>query len=312
MSVNELSPELSVVIVNWNTGAQLGACLDSLAGDAALDIVVVDNGSVDGSEHLAAGRQNVMLIQSHANLGFGKACNLGASHARGDFFLFLNPDAAVYPETLEKVVSFMRNSANSRFGICGVQLSGEDGVVARTCTRFPSATSFLFHSLGMDRLFPRGGYFMSEWRHDESRAVDHVIGAFYFVRREVFEALSGFDERFFVYLEDLDFSLRAKRAGWESFYLADAQAFHAGGGASRQIKARRLFYSLRSRLLYVVKNFNISGVATVFIATLLVEPFSRSVFAISRGSWLGVKETWHGYAMLWAWLPQWLIRGVTR
>jgi len=153
---------------------------------------------------------------------------------------------------------------------------------------------------------------MAEWGHAQTREVDHVIGAFFLVRRVVFEALGGFDERFFVYLEDLDFSRRASNAGWSSVYLADAQAFHAGGGTSNQIKARRLFYSLRNRLLYAFKHFSWPEAMLVMFATLLIEPFSRAALALLRWSWSGLKETWAAYGMLWNWLPQWLFKGVTR
>jgi len=153
---------------------------------------------------------------------------------------------------------------------------------------------------------------MAEWPHDITRDVDHVIGAFFLVRRSLFESLGRFDERFFVYLEDLDFSYRARQAGWRSVYLANAQAFHAGGGTSHQVKARRLFYSLRSRLLYAAKHFSKSGAALVFLATLLLEPLSRSAWALMRRSLPSLKETWQGYGMLWCWLPQWVFKGVTR
>jgi len=153
---------------------------------------------------------------------------------------------------------------------------------------------------------------MAEWDHGQTRYVDHVIGAFYLVRRETFNALGGFDERFFVYLEDLDFSLRARQAGWFSVYLVDARAFHAGGGTSRQVKASRLFYSLRSRLLYAFKHFNALAATAVLIATLVMEPLSRSALALARRSRPALNETWAAYGMLWRWVPHWVLRGRTR
>jgi GT2 family glycosyltransferase len=197
-------------------------------------------------------------------------------------------------------------------GLCGVQLVDKSGHVAHSCARFPHAFGFLAHSLGAVRFFPRLGHLMAEWPHDQTREVDHVIGAFFLVRRSLFEELGGFDERFFVYLEDLDFSYRAHKAGWKTIYLTDAQAFHAGGGTSNQVKAKRMFYSLRSRLLYAFKHFNRAGALLVLLSTLLVEPLTRTGYALLRGSWTSIKETWSGYAMLYRWLPQWVLRGVTR
>ena len=305
---------ISIIIVNWNAGHQLRACIDSIAHYSAglvQKTVVVDNGSVDGSDGSIENLSNIDLIRTGSNLGFGKACNLGARQAESEYLLFLNPDAALFPDTLPKAVAFMRDPVNAKVGICGVQLLDQSGHVSRSCARFPSAPGFVAHAVGLDRLFPRLGHFMAEWDHAQTRKVDHVIGAFFLVRRAMFESLGGFDERFFVYLEDLDFSRRASHAGWRSVYLADAQAFHAGGGTSNQVKARRLFYSLRSRLLYAFKHFYLPGAMVVMLATLLVEPFSRSALAVLRGSWSGLKETWAAYGMLWCWLPQWLLKGST-
>lgn len=275
-------------------------------------MVLVDNASTDDSlgrvETLPSLPFKLLVIRNSENYGFGKACNLGAQNAKSDYFLFLNPDAALYADTLTKAMAYMQDPANSQVGICGVQLLEDSGQVSRSCARFPSAMGFVAHAIGLDRLFPRLGHFMAEWPHDKTRQVNHVIGAFFLVRRALFESLGGFDERFFVYLEDLDFSYRAGQAGWHSVYLADVQAFHAGGGTSNQIKARRLFYSLRSRLLYAFKHFSLLGAFSVLLATLLVEPISRSALALMRCSWGGLKETWDAYGMLTAWLLERLRR----
>lgn len=302
---------IDTIIVNWNAGHQIKQCIDSLNGSISQQIIVVDNASSDDSEKAVADLPGVTLIRSLENLGFGKACNLAAKRASSEYLLFLNPDAAVHPGTLEKAQAYMQDPANVRVGICGVQLLDEAGHVARSCARFPSATGFVAHAIGLDRLFPRLGHFMAEWPHDSTRQVDHVIGAFFLVRRALFDSLGGFDERFFVYLEDLDFSYRAGQAGWHSVYLADVQAFHAGGGTSNQIKARRLFYSLRSRLLYAFKHFSWIGAIAVMLATLFVEPLSRSALALIRRSWTGLRETWSAYGMLWRWLPRWAFKGET-
>jgi GT2 family glycosyltransferase len=310
-----MNAAVDVVIVNWNSGVQLRACIDSIAHHGAGLVgktIIVDNGSIDGSDLVADSRPGVSLIRAGENLGFGRACNRGASHARSEFLLFLNPDAALQANTLQTAMDFMTDPVNSAIAICGVQLKDDSGHVARSCTRFPRELGLVAHAVGLTRLVPRWGYFMADWSHAETREVDHVIGAFFLVRRRVFEQIGGFDERFFLYLEDLDFSYRARKVGFRSVYLAGTQAFHAGGGTSKQVKARRLFYSLRSRLLYAFKHFSWAGALLVLLATVLIEPLSRSALALGRRSWSGLKETWEGYGMLWKWLPQWLLRGVTR
>ena len=309
-----ISP-MSIVVVNWNAGLQLRTCIDSITQHAhglVHQTIVVDNGSGDGSDASIEDLPNVTLIRTGVNLGFGKACNLGAQQANSEYLLFLNPDAALYVGTLPKALAYMQDPANAKVGICGVQLLDETDHVSRSCARFPSALGFVAHVVGLDRFFPRLGNAMAEWDHAKTREVDQVIGAFFLVRRELFDALHGFDERFFVYFEEVDFSYRAHKAGWRSVYLANAQAFHAGGGTSNQVKAHRLFYSLRSRLLYAFKHFSWFGAVMVLMASLFVEPLSRSALALVRGSWSGLKETWAAYGMLWRWLPQLVLKGVTR
>lgn len=299
--------KIDIVIVNWNSGSQLSDCLDSIEAFGAPyveKVIVVDNGSSDGSAQTATQRAGTKLVEAKENLGFGRACNLGAHHTTSSFILFLNPDASLFAGTLERCAAHIDNSANDRIGIFGVQLLDEHGRVARSCARFADPSGFVLSSIGMGALFPSMSLHMNDWDHLKCRVVDHVIGAFFLVRTEVFGLLNGFDERFFVYLEDLDFSYRAKQLGWASQYLADAQAFHAGGGTSRHIKAQRLFYSLRSRLLYANKHFSAAGAAAVWLATLFVEPWSRSALALARRSVHSLRDTWIAYGMLLRWLPQ--------
>lgn len=307
--------KIDVVIVNWNAGVQLLECVDSVIqyGQPFVgQVIVVDNGSSDGSESAVENLPGLTLIRAGANLGFGKACNVGATHANAEYLLFLNPDARLFADSLAGVLDFMVEPENAKVGICGVQLIDEAGQVARSCARFPSVSGVVAHATGLERLIPVLGHTMNEWDHATTREVDQVIGAFFLIRQAVFQAIQGFDERFFVYFEEVDASYRARQLGWSSVYFADAQAFHAGCGSSRQIKAKRLFYSLRSRILYAFKHFNPPGAAIVLFASLFIEPLSRSALALGRCSWAFFKETWLAYGMLFCWLPEWVFTGRTR
>lgn len=301
----DLPSKIDVVVVNWNSGNQLFDCIQSLSdygGTHVSSVSVVDNASTDDSIERIKDFAFVRVIKSDANLGFAKACNLGAKNSNAKYLLFLNPDAAVFSDTLSKVLNFMDSKAGSNIGICGVQLIDEHGAVARSCARFPNSIDFVAHGFGIDKIKKNLSYVLSDWNHSSSKNVDHVIGAFFMVRRVAFDFIKGFDEDYFLYLEDLDFSLRLSKAGWKSFYFAEAQAFHLGGGTSRKIKAKRLFYSLRSRTTYAFKNFSGVKAACVCITMLLIEPFSRSALAVARLSWSGIKETWIAYGMLWRWI----------
>lgn len=303
-------PDVLAVVVNWNAGKQLENCLRSLQHQC--QVVVVDNDSTDGSDQLAERFSGVTLIRPLSNLGFAKACNLGAKNSATKYILFLNPDAVIYDDTLEKVLSYMHSDEYKHVGICGVQLTDESGKVARSCARHPSFGQLICHSIGIDRFFPRTGFLMTDWVHDRTQYVDHVIGAFYFVRRDVFIQLDGFDEHFFLYYEDLDFSKRARNKGWQSLYVADARAYHKGGGTSDQIKAKRLFYALRSRLQYSVKHFGLLSAGLVGLSTLLIEPLTRSVLALMKRSPADFSETWQAYAMLYRWVISQCLKKVTR
>lgn len=300
---------ISIVIVNWNAGSQLADAVSSIVlnhCNLVESVIIVDNASSDDSVAQAKALTNLpfkmLIIRNAANCGFAKACNQGARESTCKYLLFLNPDAALFADTISKVYDFMQDCGNAKVGICGVQLLDETGSVSRSCARFPSAFGFFAKSLGLDAFMPGHSHSMSEWDHSQSRQVDHVIGAFFFVRLELFQALNGFDERFFVYLEDLDFSWRSNREGWSSMYLTAAQAFHVGGGTSNNIRSRRLFYSLQSRLVYAKKHFSVCESLTTFVATMFFEPIARCTRSLCHRSVTGIKETLVAYYLLWCWL----------
>ncbi|HWC73715.1 MAG TPA: glycosyltransferase family 2 protein [Gemmatimonadales bacterium] len=306
-----MAPVLDIIIINWNSGTQLRRCLDSVAsaevrGLALGRVVVVDNAS---SDHSADGLEDLPLplvcIRNATNRGFAAACNQGAAGSWASHLLFLNPDTVLASDSLVVPLAFMEQPANRTVGIAGVQLRDENGVVARSCARFLTPGMIIRGVFGLDRVlasrFP--DHFMTDWDYRETREVDHVTGAFFLVRREVFQSLEGFDERFFIYLEDLDFSLRARRAGWHTYYLATASAYHRGGGTSEQIKARRIYYSLRSRILYAYKHFGWPTATALTLATTVLEFVTRLGRAIARRSLTEARDTVHAYGLLWRALP---------
>jgi GT2 family glycosyltransferase len=298
-----VTPTLDIVIVNWNSGDMLSRCLTSVSrldcvGFQLERVIVVDNASADDSADVD--RSLVTdLVRNTDNRGFGRACNQGAALGHADLVLFLNPDVTLEADSLTNPVR--RLADDPTLDVVGIELIDDEGNVHRSCCRIPTLGSLLVHSLGIDRIgaFARFGYAMHEWSHEESRFVDHVIGAFYLIRRSTFDALKGFDERFFVYLEDLDLSKRVKDRGGRCLYLADVSAQHVGGGTTRPIKAVRLSYSLRSRLQYAAKHHGAIGATLVGIVTLLIEPLIRLAAAIGRLSWAEVKTVVAGYARLY-------------
>ena len=292
--------------------------LEKFSGSTVSSIIIVDNGSTDSSisllEHLVIEKPKIEIIRNSENKGFATACNQGAALAKDDVILFLNPDARVCENSISEPMSVLALPANASVGIIGIRLVDDSGQTTRSCSRFPSSSMYIAQSMGLTRVGPLKHWnpHMTDWAHDSVAQIDHVIGAFYMIRRSLFEQLEGFDERFFVYLEDLDLSLRARQAGWRSIYLATASAYHAGGGTSRQVKARRLFYSLRSKLLYGFKHFSGAGAWGLAAVVVLVEPFSRLIFAIARGRPGEVSRIFHAYFLLLSDLPTIARRARTR
>lgn len=298
---------LDIVIVNWNAGPRLRECLASLvpaiAGvESGVRVVVVDNASTDGSlEGIEAFGLPLTVIRNPQNRGFAVACNQGAQRSRSRLLLFLNPDTRLDSRSLGAPITFLDAPDGADVGIVGIQLVDDQGRVAKSCSRFPTPRRLLARALGLDQVFPGffPGMLMHEWDHASTRQVDQVMGAFLLVRRDVYRDLGGFDERFFVYFEDVDLCRRALDAGWKTIFVSEARAFHGGHGSSDQVRARRLFYSLRSRLLYMDKHFDLLGALSVAVATLVFEPLARIARAVSRGSAVEVRETLVGYALLW-------------
>ena len=300
-------PLLDIIIVNWNSGTQLRRCLSSVSAAARdgvqLDrVVVVDNNSHDGSaSELDSLHLPLQVIYNRDNLGFAKACNQGAEGSRADYLLFLNPDIQLLEASLRDPLRWMEMPEHRRIGVLGIQLVSESGEISRTCARFPTPGRLLLQSLGLDRLFPflPLSHFMVKWNHGDSREVDQVMGAFFLVRREVFESIRGFDERFFVYYEDVDFAYRARKAGWLSYYYAQARAEHKGGGTTSQIKGRRLFYFLRGRILYCRKHFGLAAAIALLATTFFLEPVVRIMHCVWQRRSRAVEDVIQGYRMLW-------------
>ena len=303
---------LDIIIVNWNAGRQLKEAVQSIykCHDKRLNsVIIVDNHSTDDSlaelGSLGDSPCELTIIRNFENRGFAAACNQGSVLARGEYLLFLNPDTVLYERSLRVPLDYLEQQKNTDIGIASIQLFDQSGRIARSCGRFPTLQIFLAHCLGINRLAPfiEMNLFREEWAHDHTDTVDHVIGAFYLIRRSVFESLRGFDERFFVYFEDMDLSLRAHKAGWHSVFLAEAQAFHGGGGSSGQVKAHRLFYWLRSRLFFAFKHFRPWQAWALLGVTVAVEPISRTVFGLIRGGAEEVRRTLIGFGMLYRDLP---------
>jgi N-acetylglucosaminyl-diphospho-decaprenol L-rhamnosyltransferase len=304
--------DLDIVIVNWNAGDKLFECLDSIQhsnADASFclaNCTVVDNASTDGSlEKIRGINMPFELIVNSENKGFGTASNQGAKRGTSKYILFLNPDVRLFPDSLSKSLSFLESDKDQIIGVLGIQMIDQNNLIHRNVARFPTPKSLFYQMFGMDRVWPQKfpPHFMTDWTHLESRMVDQVPGAFFLVRRSLFNDLNGFDERFFMYFEDLDFAYRARKAGWSNYYLSNVRAFHYGGGTTDQVKALRLFYVLRSRLVYVAKHFSYLQAVSIMIVSLTIEFWARLGWSLINLSGRNFLETLDAYLLYLRELP---------
>ena len=304
-------PSLDIVIVNWNAGALLRSCIDSVAASALGPVtlsrlVVVDNNSSDGSmERLAGAACPVHAIRLPDNRGFAAACNIGAKDSRADYLLFLNPDVRLDQDTLADAVAFMEAADNRDVWVSGIRLRDEAGRTQRSTARFPTPWRTLGLALGLDVVFPNivAPHFQTDWDHQDTRDVPQVMGAFLLIRQAAFEKLGGFDERFFVYYEDVDLCRRVALAGGRCVHNGRVSAMHVGGGTTNAIKARRQFLAARSRIQYIRKHFGGLAALAPLAAGLFFEPLARLGRAALKGRGRDMADALGGAWLLWRSLP---------
>jgi N-acetylglucosaminyl-diphospho-decaprenol L-rhamnosyltransferase len=301
-----MSASLDIIIVNWNAGALLRACVQSIV-DAdqsscrVTRIVVVDNASSDRSgEGLEALTSAVRVIRNGANRGFAAACNQGAVGTRADYLLFLNPDTRLFVDSLTVPIVYMEAPEHRGVGICGIRMVDAGGRPMVSVARVPTLGTFVGEMTGLSRVWPSRfpPHVLTPTDGRDPAIVDQIIGAFFLVRRALFEALGGFDERFFLYFEEVDFSKRAQLAGHVSAYVATAAAFHSGGYSSSQVRSARLYFSLCSRFRYAGKHYSRLQALVLVVLTCTVECAARLMHATLRGSARDVRVTLVAYLRL--------------
>ena len=255
-----MRPAVSVVIVNYNGGGLLLECLASLKERTTvpIEILLVDNASSDGSAAEASRTfPSVRLIANTANIGFARASNQGMALAGADYLLLLNPDLIVGERAVDTVHAYM--TSHPGVGICGPRILLPTGRLDRPCRRsFKTPATYLHKALGLTSLFPEsrtfGRYYLSYLDERQTFEVDAVIGAFLMTRRSLVDRIGPLDERFFLYCEDEDFCLRAKRAGFRVVYLGEAVAVHHKSSSARQKPMRSLYEWHRSIFQFHRKN----------------------------------------------------------
>lgn len=246
--------DLSIVIVNWNTEHLLPRCLDAVYGTLAADmadplefeVLVVDNGSTDGSADLIRrDYPTVRLIASRTNLGFAGGNNLAFRQMKGRYALLLNTDAFLQPGAARKLVRFM--DAHPQAGMACGQLFNPDGSRQNSIANFPSIPSLLFNETLL-RLAAPNRYPSKHRTYSEPIRVDSCIGACMIVRAEAMEEVGLLDEGYFFFMEETDWAFRMHRAGWDVWFTQAAETIHAQGqSVGHGAASRKLFFKSRYR-----------------------------------------------------------------
>ena len=254
--------KFGVCIVTLRSREQALECLASLfehTSSLEMDIVVVDNNSMDGTvDAIGAQFPNVHVITNHQNLGYSKAVNQGLNELDAHYYVLLNPDAIVKDQALNQLAAFM--DANPKVGICGPKVLNRDGTVQYQSRRGEARPWDVFsYFLGLSALFPKSprfsGYLLTYIDNDKVNEVAAVSGSCMMIRREVITQIGYLDERYFAYQEDTDYCIQARRAGWMVCYVPTAEVVHYGGeGGSAVNPYFSTYHWHRSYYLYYRKN----------------------------------------------------------
>ncbi len=284
-------PLVSVVIVNWNASGELEHCLRSLYQyhpGLALEVWVVDNASSDDSlTMLKENFPEVRLIENGENRGFAAANNQAFAKvdSRSRYLLVLNPDVVFIEDSITILLDFFKTRPEAHL-VTG-RLLGPDGRMQKVCRRRePTVGSMLARLLGLARLFPAdrtfSGYTYGGVSESSTHMIDSASGSFMLFKREVLEAVGGFDERFFMYAEDLDWCRRARQKGFGLYYHPATSVVHQRGASSGKRALRSLWHLHYTGFLYMEKHHrnDYSVILRMILAVALALHF---VFAAGLG-----------------------------
>lgn len=261
--------DVSIIVVNYNTLEMTKNCIESVIRFTkrnTYEIILVDNHSTDGSVEFFAKYPNIRFIPNGENYGFGKANNIGAREAQGKYLFLLNSDTVLFKDIISVFFDYSEANEQKRMACCGCSLLDGNMRPALSCGHFPSLMQE-FSSIGFYRLYRKK--YHSKWstaylfEEHQPQEVDYIIGADWFVKRNIFETLEGFDEDYFMYYEEADLAYRMSRKGYYSVVLPETGIIHYGGVSTGNFFSINKFkLSFKSKCIYFRKN---KGVYKTFV-----------------------------------------------
>lgn len=258
------APVVSVVVLSWNTLELTLACLRALFAENprhSREVIVVDNGSADGSaDAIAAEFPQVVLLRNSDNRLYAAGNNQGAAVAKGEFVCTLNSDTEVAPGALDRLVDYLRE--NEGYGAAAPKLVDPDGSVQHACQRFPTLMTALCFDSWWGEFWPgsriQARYLMRDFDHLSSRDVDQPPGACFMMRLQEWRQLGGLDEDLSLFYNDVDLSRRLRARGRKTRYLADVEVLHHRGASTSNF-ARMLVIWHKNRFTYYAKHYGLVG-----------------------------------------------------
>ena len=282
--------QLSIIIVNYNVKIQLEQCLytvEKACRNIQAEVYVVDNASSDGSRQYFEGKFPMVNFQWNTeNLGFGKACNSVLSIVKGDYVLFLNPDTLVPEDCFEKCIHFFES--HSDCGALGVRMVDDKGRFLKESKRgMPSPSASFFKMTGLVRLFPHSkliaAYYLGHLSEFEIHKVDVLAGAFMMLSKKTLHYVKGFDERFFMYGEDIDLSIRLMQAGFSNYYFPETTIIHSKGESTPKKSAFYNHHFYGSMIIFVQKYYADKPVQkSVFVMAIRLSHFLAEIKRILK------------------------------
>ncbi len=266
---------LLIIIVTFNSESQIDICLESIfkSKTAGTDykVVVVDNNSEDSTVKKIKSKyqknikdETISIIQNRQNIGFSKAVNLCLKNKKFDYYLLLNPDMYVLEDTIVDAITLCKDTGSS---IVGVSTSNENGSKSGSYFRFPNLCVGIFDFTNLRKL-SRSDYWHKYFYYEDLDTfpthVDVVTGGFMLIKRSVVERIGGMDESFFMYLEDVDYCLRATIAGFK-LSVVEKSIVHIGGASSSNREKTNHKSWIRSRKIYYFKHHSL-------LSNIIIQP----------------------------------------
>jgi len=279
--------KLCIIVVNYNVEYFLDQCLDSVykaANNLAVEIIVVDNNSVDGSVQMIRTKYpECTVIANEENVGFSRANNLAIKASSSEYILLLNPDTVVQEDSLDKIIDFM--DAHLEAGGLGVRMIDGKGILLPESKRgLPTPRVAFYKIFGLSSIFPRskrfGHYHLGHLSEFETNQIDILSGAFMLLRKKTLNEIGLLDENFFMYGEDIDLSYRITKGGYKNFFFADTSIIHYKGESTKKSSVNYVFVFYRAMIIFAKKHFTGKN-AWLFSFLINVAIYFRAFMAIS-------------------------------